>query len=186
MTMREALFAKLVAEEGYCFTDAYVEAFKPETTNTASLNTLASRISTRPRVRLEIDRLRRAAEEAEKEKENLPALLRSQAWLRDQIANGFYQIATSDADSKTRLKAWELLGRTKTADFIASGTNISTTTNTQVNNLGVPTSDDAAEMRSALVTSLTRLLEPAPDTLGTPTEVIDIEGVIVDNERGGM
>jgi hypothetical protein len=157
-TVRELMFARLIAEEAYTYSDAYVEAMQPNSDNAASINTMASKLAAKPRVKREIERVRmQLAEEAATHADKYKVVMDGKL-LREEVLKGLYTIATSDASAKDRKSCWELLGKCRHVDMFAHGSTFSNTTNMQVNNLGVANSNDASELRSNLVNALSSMM----------------------------
>ena len=148
LQVREMVFATLVAEEGYCYTDAYKEAYQPETTLVESIQQMASRIANRPRVKAEIARIKNRLAEEEMSKEQRLAIVLNGAAVRDRMALELYAIATSEEDAKTRMKAWEMIGNLEHVDAFVGNKKVDQRDQSTPLNLG--TMSSAGEARQAL------------------------------------
>jgi hypothetical protein len=115
------------------------------------------------RLRLD-DRLNEERAEAEKQhQDSLPNLLRDGSWLSDQVLKGLYTIAVSDADAKTKVKCWELLGKSKHADvFKSAGSFVQVNDPKTQNVFQLPDTNDPDELRGALMKQLTGIVSIDP------------------------
>jgi hypothetical protein len=117
-------FSRLVAVEGFTQRDAYIEIYKPETNNTASIDVMASRIANKQRVRDEIERIKQEEREGViNREERLRFALDGQSVIT-RMAIDLYSMATcAETTNLIKLKAWQMLGSMKHVDaFVSSGT----------------------------------------------------------------
>lgn len=148
LTVRELLFSRLVAEESYTYTDAYVEAFQPsETATKDSIYQMSSRIAGRPRVQAEMDRIRRELEDDKLKREERLGVALNPVVGRERMAIEIYAIATGSKDEDTRLKAWKLFGSLRHIDAFVSTNSPAEDPNAKLGTFGIRAGANSEEIR---------------------------------------
>lgn len=164
LKLNEAIFARLVAEDGATLTDAYKEAFKPgPDVGIESIHVMASRVKSRLRVGLEIERIQRELIAEDAIRNNLVARAMNGAIVAQDIATRMYIILNSPTASMVYVtKAAEILGRMQHVNaFVNSLTSIDASTHVVNNNLEIKAGSSADQARAQLMESLENILESA-------------------------
>lgn len=181
-TVRDLHFARLL-HEGAEQTEAYIEAYKPGTTNKDSLYVMASRLAKKQNVVRELDRLRREEEDEANRRDHLEEILLDGPRLKMEMLKVIYLMATNpDTPDAIRLKAATELGSLKHVDaFVRTGSTFNIDQSKTQNIVGAINMDtkDAGELRASLTSAITGLLaEPAP-TISTAREAV-IEAEVIE------
>lgn len=157
LTVREMVFARLVAEENETYTDAYKIAFEPSPdAKPESLNELGSRIARRPRVKEEIARIKREIAEDSRRREEKLAIALDGNRVRERMAIELYAMATSDVDERVKLAAWKMLGEMR---HVAAFEQITSDANASISKLsGITAGDGAGDAKQKLISSVGGLI----------------------------
>lgn len=177
LTVRELVFARLIAEEGYNQSDAYREAAEPsEDAKPESINQIACRWSKRPRVQAEIERIKRTLEEDKLRKEERLAVALDGQKARDRMAVELYFMATSDIAPLLKLKAWEMLGKMKHVDAFQKSSTIIDASRSETNTfIDLNPNSSAEEARASVIEAIRqRLKENQRPMIEAMAEVIDV------------
>lgn len=117
LRVKELVLARLIAEENYPQREAYIAAFHPSPdAKEASIDSMASRVCGRPRVKAEIDRKRNDIREKEMSKESRLGAAFDGAAVNQRIALELFAIIVSSKPDKLRVKCMEIIGKMKHVD----------------------------------------------------------------------
>lgn len=154
LTLPEAKFAELVAS-GMNKTEAYRRCYPASSAHRESLYVMASKLSQRVAVATRIEYLRNPQLQPKGERD---VRLLDAGWLRLEVLQGLYNIASQGDSERVRLEAWKLLAQTRDVNLISSG-SVGTTVNVQANQIaGATPASDADVLRLDLVREMRALL----------------------------
>lgn len=123
LKVKELVLARLIAEEGYSQRDAYLAAFKPSPDALPeSIDSMASRVCSRPRVKAEVDRIKNDIKEVELSKESRLGVAFDGPQVNQRMALELFAIIVSTKPDALRVKCIEILGKFKHVDsFVGPG-----------------------------------------------------------------
>lgn len=124
LKVREMAFCRLVAEEGFTYTDAYRETFHPSADALPeSIRQLASRVAARPRCSAEIERIRAYIKDKSVERDLQMSIALDGPRARDRMIIETYAMAVnSEVPMALRLKAIDMMMSYRHVDGYANGT----------------------------------------------------------------
>ena len=156
---KEIVFCRLIAEGGYTQNQAYIEAFQPSAlVKDVSIIQMACRLARKPSVEHEINRIKTDIQEEAMSRQSKLMFALDGRKVAERMSIELYSIMTSaSTDSKTKLRALELLGKMRHVDAFVSSTSI----NTQIvnGNLGIDTNAPVSEAKKNLLSNVTKLIE---------------------------
>ena len=176
----EAVFANLVAREGFDYKDAYIEAFKPNTENIDSVYQMASRMANKPKVKAEIDRIRVQISEEEMSKDQRLKIVYNGGELRDRIYIELFAMAMSpDIAPNLKFKILSKLGEAKHVDAWVGSNAVVADQARRATGFDLSSASSAAEARGLLIDQLKKAIaERTKDVtidIGEKNDAIDDE-----------
>lgn len=124
-------------------------------------------MAAKPRVKGEIERIRRGLDENKLRHEERLAVALHPEMARNRMKVELFAIATSPGeDTRNKLKAWQMFGSMKDVDAFAGGTlidNSKTSFHAQHNSFQLPAGGGADQAKVSLLEQVKRLQKPSSE-----------------------
>ena len=161
LKIKQLLFCRLIAEGGFDQKQAYIEAYQPnpDKVTDRSIIDMSSRLARKPEVKHEIERIQTDLQEEAMSRQTRLMFALDSRKVNERILIELYSLATSsDSDKKTKLRAIELLGKTRSVDAFVSSTSIN---NTAVinGNLGIDSTGSVSKAKEMLAANVKKMIE---------------------------
>ena len=161
LKIKQLLFCRLIAEGGFDQKQAYIEAYQPnpDKVTDRSIIDMSSRLARKPEVKHEIERIQTDLQEEAMSRQTRLMFALDSRKVNERILIELYAMATSaSADSKTKLRAIELLGKTRSVDAFVSSTSINNTA--MINgNLGIDSTGSVSKAKEMLAANVKKMIE---------------------------
>ena len=161
LKIKQLLFCRLIAEGGFDQKQAYIEAYQPnpDKVTDRSIIDMSSRLARKPEVKHEIERIQTDLQEEAMSRQTRLMFALDSRKVNERILIELYAMATSaSADSKTKLRAIELLGKTRSVDAFVSSTSINNTA--MINgNLGIDSNGSVSKAKEMLAANVKKMIE---------------------------
>jgi hypothetical protein len=120
---------------------------------------MSSRLARKPEVKHEIERIQTDLQEEAMSRQTRLMFALDSRKVNERILIELYAMATSaSADSKTKLRAIELLGKTRSVDAFVSSTSINNTA--MINgNLGIDSTGSVSKAKEMLAANVKKMIE---------------------------
>ena len=161
LKIKQLLFCRLIAEGGFDQKQAYIEAYQPnpDKVTDRSIIDMSSRLARKPEVKHEIERIQTDLQEEAMSRQTRLMFALDSRKVNERILIELYAMATSaSVDSKTKLRAIELLGKTRSVDAFVSSTSINNTA--MINgNLGIDSTGSVSKAKEMLAANVKKMIE---------------------------
>lgn len=159
ITLRELEFARLLSCEGYSQRDAFIESFQPSPeAKTESIDSMASRYAKKPRIKAEIDRLKRLEADYALKRDERLAFAMNPISVIERMAVDLYVMATSSDNEMVRVKCWDKLGNMKHVDAFVRSSASEAPAGQSMNDFGIKSGSTSTEAKAQLVDSIKKLI----------------------------